>query len=145
MSANPMPTEMQCLASRLCDDAGEIVNDLGLMAIQLAVDKFDAEECEGWAESAGILMEEVRAMQFDAARLAVLVDRQAADARHLYSQTMALVDACRMARSNGCPPDRRGAQTDPTAVALSDLVEEELAAMQALIAAQFPGEKIPGG
>jgi hypothetical protein len=145
MSANPMPTEMQCLTGRLRDDATDVANDLGLMASHLAIGPFDANECGSWSATAGFLMERVRAMQFDAARLAVLADDQADDARRLYSQTMELVDGCRMARATWCPHDRPEVPPDPAVVALADFVEESLADMQEAIAAQFPGEKIPGG
>jgi hypothetical protein len=145
MSANPMPTEMQCLAERLRTDSIDVTNDLRLMATSLAVGPFDECECGKWSATTGILMERVRAMQFDAARLAMLADDQADDARRLYSQTMELVDGCRMARATWCPPDRPEVPPDPTAVVLADFVEESLADMQEAIAAQFPGEKIPGG
>lgn len=146
MSATPMPTEMQCLAARLHEDAADVANTLRLMAAGLEFEQaLEQHGHEHWLAAASALMEKVRAMQFDAARLAMLADDQADDARRLYSQTMDLVDGCRMARATRCPAGRPEVPPDAGAVQLADFVEEGLANLQEAIAAQFPGEKIPGG
>jgi len=145
MSANPMSTEMQCLAKRLHESTQELVNDLNLLALFIEVGAPKAKKAESLEPVAVDLCTRARAMQFDAARLALLADDQAEDGRYLYTITTELLGCCHRARMTLTRPDGAVFKPDPGTIDLADLVEGGMADMRMNIAAQFPGETISGG
>lgn len=147
MSAATLPTELECLSARLVNAAANAVAGAQGLPYLLA----SAANWQPDHKTPDVVTEmlyDARAMQFDAMRLAALVQAQDAALRHIYSLTMDLVDSCRLARSTmiapGMPEVAPSAGAVVVALALADLVEDGLADMQQHIAAQFPGEEIPG-
>lgn len=143
MSAAPMPTEMQCLAARLHQGAQALARDAALLPQLFAAltalaagYKPDVTSEENAAALAAMMLELARTLEFDARRLQMLADDHADDARHLYGIAMEVVDACRLARAMAAAP---------TPGNLASLCEDFLGEIQQQLAAQFPGETIPGG
>lgn len=143
MSAATLPTELECLSARLVDAANNAVAGVQVLPHMMAA-LANWQPDHKAPEMVADMLYDARAMQFDATRLAALVQAQDAALRHLYSLTIDLVDACRMARSTVIAPGMPEVAPSAGAVALADLVEDSLADMQQHIAAQFPGEEIPG-
>lgn len=131
----PLPTEAQCLATRVHHGAQQLTTFVATLPQQLAaVDGWqDNPALEAFCRSLAEQQLQARTLEFDAERLRNLVDDHNDDARLLYSLTMQLVEAARMAR---------GSYTAPGVAVLANAVESALADMQRLIAAAFPGETI---
>ena len=143
MSAATLPTELECLSARLVDAAANAVaGSRGLPYLLASAANWHPDHKT--PEVVTEMLYDACAMRFDATRLAALVQAQDAALRHLYSLTIDLVDACRMARSTTIAPGMPEVAPSEGAVALADLVEDSLSYMKQLVAAQFPGEEIPG-
>lgn len=135
------PTEVQCLAQRAC----ELPLELQATIEQLP---FLCHQAQGSGDEATIglplalahdsLLIAARTLQFDAERLALLLDDQADADRQLYALTVEAVDACRMARATAL--EEPGPDPQVQVRALANAVELLMADMQELLAARFPGE-----
>ena len=131
---DPIPTELQCLANRLAQDAPDVINDLYTMANALSVGPFDESECGAWSATLSILAEKVRAMQFDAERLRMLVDGQTQALRDLFTKTIHMVDDLRASAAID------GGWSDSLNNAMAHVGD-----LQQAICDEFPGEEFPGG
>lgn len=129
MGATKMPNELECLAARLVGDTQELVIDTQVLpSVFCAANKWQQDfKTPGLA--ADVLLA-ARALQFDATRLAALVQTHDAALRKLYSQSLYLVDNLRLAVAT---------QSKPAAPFLAAGLNT-LADMQEVIAALFPGD-----
>lgn len=129
MGATKMPNELECLAARLASGMEELVDDTQGLPLMFAA-------VNGWAPSlktpdaAADVLLAARALQFDAMRLATLVQDHDAALRRLYSKTLFLVDNLRLA----------GATAGPAAAPFLSAGLETLADMQDAIQDLFPGD-----
>jgi hypothetical protein len=127
-----MPTELQSLTRQLVrqtDEASQDMHDLPAVLVGLGV-PVDAGSV--LMASLAEMLADARCTEFAARRLQVLVASQTDVLRRVYSQTLLMVDACRMARAK-VPESDLGA-------ALSQELEALLGAIQGEVEAAFPGD-----
>ena len=133
MSTTQIPNELECLATRLVEGSAEAVSGAQLVPHLLAA-------AAGWKpghktpEMAADLLLSACALQFDALRVAALVQAQDAALRLLYSLSLYGVDSLRLAASTS-PGAQPGAGVQGLDAAL-----ETLADMQDVIQSLFPGD-----
>jgi hypothetical protein len=130
MSTTKLPNELECLAARLASGVSELVYDTRALPADFA-------SANGWAptlqvpDSVADLLLGACALQFDAVRLAALVQAQDAALRRIYTQSLYLVDNLRMGA---------GVAKSEAAEPFLQAGLETVADMQELIQTLFPGD-----
>lgn len=122
-----MPNELECLAARLACGLTALAQDAHALIPPASPDEQPDNDIEELAYS-------VRAMQFEAMRLAALVQTHDATLRRLYTLSLYAVDSVRLATAA-----RPNAQNDAVLQG-TDAALETLADMQAAISALFPAD-----
>lgn len=126
-----LPTELQCLAARMAAASSALTQALAKLEPQmLAAVSWEPSQASQLTAAVEAFNREAlhtaRGLEFDAVSFSLLADDFAADGRRAYDLSMQLVDALRL-----------GGLAQPSTMAPVD-------ALQQAIAAQFPGESIPG-
>lgn len=105
MTLPELPTEAQCLASRIHEDARGLARDLLSLPTMTLIGAARVEDlCAGVERTAHA----ARRLEFDGARLASLADAQADRLERLHEMTVEMVDTCRFAtttRDHRPPPE----------------------------------------
>jgi hypothetical protein len=133
MSFDTPLTEAQCLATRIATSASNTVEDLDWYAMAVGHGVIRDKNIEGYVEHTSAALARGRAQQFDAARLATLVNSQTQALRRLFSLSTYVVDQLRFLAAQMQVP----ANEDFVCMAT-------LGDMQEQIKALFPGEEFPG-
>jgi hypothetical protein len=134
-----MPTEMQCLAHQMCEQAAQNARSICKLPNTFAA-LTNWEVGHHGAAVANIDASEMllaaRMLEFNATRLNVLATQQADDARYLFSLSIQMVDLVRFIQADGSSLQK--------AKDFAARCEESLAKLQERIAEQFPGETCVG-
>lgn len=129
MGTTKLPNELECLAARLANGMEELVDEAQGLPLMFAAVNAWAPDLKTPDAAADMLLG-ARALQFDAVRLAALVQTHDTALRRLHSQTLYLVDNLRLA----------GANPGPAAAPFLSAGLETLADMQDALQDLFPGD-----